>query len=73
MREPTARIEVSERAEHHVAGHELGERGRREALVGLFRGEDLAAGEVGEEPGPGGDQRRLLRVRAGARQCKGQR
>jgi len=63
---------VAQRAEHHVRSHELGERCRREALVGLFLGKYLAACQVGEQPGSAGDLRRGLCLGRNARNEQGQ-
>jgi hypothetical protein len=54
---------LPQRREHQVGGHQLGEGSRLEALVGFFRGEDLAAGDVGEHPGAADDLRRLRCLR----------
>jgi hypothetical protein len=42
-----------ERHEYHVRAHQLRQRRRLEPLVGLLRGQNLAARQIGEHPGPG--------------------
>src|SRR6185503_11227947 len=52
-----------QRAEHQVGGHQLGERSRLEALVGLLGGKQLAAGDIRQHPGARDELRWLRRLR----------
>ena len=54
---------LSQRLEHQIGGHELGERRRLAPLPGVLHDQELMAREIGEEIGLRGDHRQRHRRR----------
>jgi hypothetical protein len=51
-----------ERIEHHIGGHQLGQRGRFDRLIWVLGGQHLPAGGIQQQPGARRDLGRLRRL-----------